>query len=255
MIGGENMKFDSTQTARKIAHWRGNYPLQKTILFAIREGGVPPRLRFAIEREYEWAVIIEVADIRDACASFRDAVSIILADTLLLEDVERFAADLRRYHPLAPIMLFDRLGQMPPALPPELLESTIVKGIIPLNMPTDLMISVITVMLLGGEYFPRKRIKAAAPAGAGSMQGSAVLSDRKYPARSSAIETLTRREYEVMHIVAKGLQNKEIAEVLHISEHTVKIHIHNIISKLGANNRTQAADMFRADLLETPARH
>ncbi|WMT92825.1 response regulator transcription factor [Pelagibacterium sp. H642] len=249
------MTFLPVQSARKFAPWKGNYPLQKTVLFASREGELPSRLRLAIEREYEWAVIVEVPNVRSACASFRDAVAIMLVDTLLVEDVEHCASDLRRYHPLAPILLLDRTGQAPPALPPELLNSTIAKGIISLNMPTDLMISVMTVMLLGGEYFPRKRMKAAPTLEAQSAANSTVLTERQHSSRSSAISTLTRREHEIMHIVAKGLQNKEIAEVLQISEHTVKIHIHNIISKLGANNRTQAADMFRADLMVSPARH
>jgi len=46
-------------------------------------------------------------------------------------------------------------------------------------------------------------------------------------------------------MVSRGLQNKTIAAEFHLSEHTVKIHLHNIISKLGAHNRTEAAARFR----------
>jgi DNA-binding NarL/FixJ family response regulator len=52
--------------------------------------------------------------------------------------------------------------------------------------------------------------------------------------------TLTPRERDVLRHVAMGLLNKEIADVLHISERTVKFHISAILSKLGAGNRTEA---------------
>ena len=54
------------------------------------------------------------------------------------------------------------------------------------------------------------------------------------------IEELTPREYEVLYLLAKGKQNKEIAAELVISERTVKFHISSILGKLGAGNRTEA---------------
>jgi DNA-binding NarL/FixJ family response regulator len=53
-------------------------------------------------------------------------------------------------------------------------------------------------------------------------------------------EPLTRREIEVLTIVATGARNKEIAATLGISEDTVKMHIKSIIAKLGAEDRTGA---------------
>jgi DNA-binding NarL/FixJ family response regulator len=57
---------------------------------------------------------------------------------------------------------------------------------------------------------------------------------------NAAIETLTPREAEVLHLLAQGLQNKEIAAELIISERTVKFHVSSIMGKLGAGNRTEA---------------
>lgn len=51
---------------------------------------------------------------------------------------------------------------------------------------------------------------------------------------------LTPRELEVMHLLAQGLQNKEIADQLYISERTAKFHVSAILRKLGASNRTEA---------------
>jgi len=52
---------------------------------------------------------------------------------------------------------------------------------------------------------------------------------------------LTERETEVLKTIALGKSNKEIANALFISEATVKTHINNLLSKLGATDRTQAA--------------
>ena len=53
-------------------------------------------------------------------------------------------------------------------------------------------------------------------------------------------EELTTREIEVLHELAKGLANKEIADVLNISENTTKGHLKNIIAKLRVADRTEA---------------
>ncbi len=57
------------------------------------------------------------------------------------------------------------------------------------------------------------------------------------------VEALTPREQEVLALLAQGLQNKEIAAGLVISERTVKFHVSSILSKLGASNRTEAVAM------------
>ena len=56
-------------------------------------------------------------------------------------------------------------------------------------------------------------------------------------------ESLTRRELEVLQMLAAGLSNKEIAARLSISEHTVKFHVASILGKLGAGSRTEAVSL------------
>ena len=53
-------------------------------------------------------------------------------------------------------------------------------------------------------------------------------------------EPLTSREIEVLSQIAEGNRNREIGEKLFITEETVKVHIKNIMGKLGASDRTQA---------------
>jgi DNA-binding NarL/FixJ family response regulator len=53
-------------------------------------------------------------------------------------------------------------------------------------------------------------------------------------------EALTSREIEVLRQIAEGNRNRDIGEKLFITEETVKVHIKNIMGKLGASDRTQA---------------
>jgi DNA-binding NarL/FixJ family response regulator len=62
------------------------------------------------------------------------------------------------------------------------------------------------------------------------------------PKRESApLDLMTRREKEVLSLIAQGMSNKEIAAALCIAEKTVKTHVSSILSKLNLADRTQAA--------------
>jgi DNA-binding NarL/FixJ family response regulator len=52
---------------------------------------------------------------------------------------------------------------------------------------------------------------------------------------------LTRREHEVVDLIARGMSNKEIAAELNIAVHTVKSHVHNILDKLALHTRLELA--------------
>jgi NarL family two-component system response regulator YdfI len=63
------------------------------------------------------------------------------------------------------------------------------------------------------------------------------------PALDELAESLTRREVEVLQMLAAGLSNKGIGARLNISEHTVKFHVASILGKLGAGSRTEAVSL------------
>jgi DNA-binding NarL/FixJ family response regulator len=57
---------------------------------------------------------------------------------------------------------------------------------------------------------------------------------------SNLKKTLTNREAQILEILAKGLSNKEIANIFDLSVHTINVHVRNIYRKLQAANRTEA---------------
>lgn len=61
-----------------------------------------------------------------------------------------------------------------------------------------------------------------------------------YPSSEANIGTLTPREIEVLRLIAKGLSNRQIAEGIGRSRHTIENHAHNIYVKLQVENRTEA---------------
>jgi DNA-binding NarL/FixJ family response regulator len=64
------------------------------------------------------------------------------------------------------------------------------------------------------------------------------------PQQDAAVESLTRRELEILRLVAEGMTNEEIGKKIFISEKTVKTHLTNIFDKLKVNNRFKAALMI-----------
>jgi DNA-binding CsgD family transcriptional regulator len=74
------------------------------------------------------------------------------------------------------------------------------------------------------------------------------------PADRAAEDPLTRREHEVVELVARGLSNVEIADRLFISKRTVESHLEHVKEKLGHGSRHQVmAWALRAELQEPPS--
>ena len=71
-----------------------------------------------------------------------------------------------------------------------------------------------------------------------------ILNNHHYPAPTEEQQMellLTRREREILDMIAQGASNDIIADKLCISRHTVKTHLYNLFKKIGAPNRLQAA--------------
>jgi DNA-binding NarL/FixJ family response regulator len=99
---------------------------------------------------------------------------------------------------------------------------------------------------LGDAYRIARRLRAAPLAGRAATELEALgeRADKRLGRRAAAREGgpgLTRRELEVMRLVAAGRTNREIARDLFLSTRTVDMHVRNALSKLRARSRTEAA--------------
>ena len=79
--------------------------------------------------------------------------------------------------------------------------------------------------------------------GAQFIQSSVLNSVNVYLAQNDNCKktTLTKRENEILKMIAAGYLNKEIGSELNISERTVKNHVSSLFKKIGVSDRTQAA--------------
>jgi NarL family two-component system response regulator LiaR len=88
---------------------------------------------------------------------------------------------------------------------------------------------------LGLKLTRQKIVVKEAPVAAG---GPFILNERKQEDLG-----ITRRELEVLELIAQGMSNREIAGKLYVSENTVKTHSSRVFHKLGARRRTQAVQL------------
>jgi NarL family two-component system response regulator YdfI len=104
-----------------------------------------------------------------------------------------------------------------------------IRAVLPSEISTDQLAAALQAAAAGLVVLHPTEIPATFPAIAPASQPLAELP-----------EPLTRREREVLQMLAAGLANKEIAARLNISDHTAKFHVAAILGKLGAATRTEA---------------
>ena len=105
------------------------------------------------------------------------------------------------------------------------------------NTPPDDLLAAIRTVHAGDAVIspgPTRRLFASYRAGAGPALGHAAA-----PAEAQAVDLLTRREREVLQLVAQGLSNQEICDRLWLTMPTVKTHIGNLLAKTHSRDRVQ----------------
>jgi DNA-binding NarL/FixJ family response regulator len=200
---------------------------RRSIVIVSPPGAIPDCIVEAVKREFPCFQIEHVPDIEDIGVDFGHPVGLFLVDSAFLprlDDQIKRHRDLHRQAVSA--VIFDNLDS---ARADFLLicRSDFVRGVLPMNLKLDVWLSAVGLLMRGGEYAP-----------------TSLLRNCRQNGQLVALNELTGRELEILALVAQGPQNKVIASELGLSEHTVKIHIHNIIRKLGVHNRTEAAAVF-----------
>jgi DNA-binding NarL/FixJ family response regulator len=109
------------------------------------------------------------------------------------------------------------------------------------------LLSMLRIILRGGTYFPSAANHdqySVSWEGNSTRPFDGVRVHVEREIQGKTMHQLTKRENEILARMALGNPNKIIAATLGLSEHTVKIHIHNIIAKLGVHNRTEAVALY-----------
>jgi NarL family two-component system response regulator YdfI len=107
-----------------------------------------------------------------------------------------------------------------------------IRAALPTDISPEQLVAALQAVASGLVVLHPAHANEALPAGAASS-----------PALDELAESLTRREQEVLQMLAAGLSNKQIAARLNISDHTVKFHVASILGKLGAASRTEAVSI------------
>lgn len=130
-------------------------------------------------------------------------------------------------------------------------------SLLPMNLRLDAWLSVMGLLLQGESYVPMSVLRELTgwSRGSGSLRNATGgLEGSRPPAGPGpAPQRLTGQERRILPLIAQGKQNKVIADELALSEHTVKLHVHHIIGKLGLRNRTEVAGYYLARLSEREA--
>jgi DNA-binding NarL/FixJ family response regulator len=194
--------------------------------------------------------VVDVADVgsdlngevmRRASAVILSAVASTPCNIWLQEQVQRVLA--RR--PDVPIALIAEPSET--AVAETLITQLSLRGCIPTSSSAELAVAVLRLIVAGGSYIPRP---------VSEVQGSERTLPVPVPARVAVDRTsstkLTPRERSVMDLLRQGMPNKLIAYRLGMAQSTVKVHVHNIITKLNVRNRTEAAVTGHADAAASP---
>jgi len=173
-------------------------------------------------------------------------------------DLEGEIEALKSHAPAASVMLI-AVSEPPP--PPDAARMLGVSGYLTSTMRPDIVIHALRLVSAGGVYMPKTGSEGAAPAESSApveAPGPCGIAQDRPPQRAGngaaggalALDDFTARERDVLRCLSQGTPNKLIAYELDLKESTVKVHVRNILKKLGVHSRTQAALHARENWFE-----
>ena len=117
------------------------------------------------------------------------------------------------------------------------------KGYVPKGVPSAILVQAIKTVHGGGVWIDKEIASWETFEEIAQAQAQSPARELA-PQPDDSISALTKRELEILRLVAEGLTNEEIGKKIFISEKTVKTHLTNIFDKLKVNNRFKAALML-----------
>lgn len=193
-------------------------------------------LRIALQEEPDLQVIGEAADGNLGVSLFAQLKPDVVVMDLLLPGMSGLdtTRQIIAAHPAAKILVFSSLED----------ETNILNavragalGYFPKTAPRSYLIEAIRKVADGVPYLP---------AGIAAKLFKSLREKVDLEPAGRLEEPLTPRQLQILQLVGEGRSDDEIAEILHISDTTVRTHLHNILQRLGMQTRTQAVVYARA---------
>lgn len=228
---------------------------RQAIIYVGPSRGLSDCLIRNLEYEFPEIVFVCLSDfdrMHAWCEDTDDDVRLVIVDDSLCPQLRQSMEGIRERFPTQVICISFNRADPPNWCANELAAGGAVSSFLPMNLRLDIWLSAIRLMANGGNYCPPEMMKdilSQHDARNEQKQRKKGRGRGKAAAESGGVLGLTARETQVLSLAAQGFQNKNIAEELKLSEHTVKLHMHHIISKLGASNRTEAAGIFLDSLV------
>ena len=191
-----------------------------------------------------------LSDILFSDQEFAQGVQLIVVDEMMWSELAMLTPRLREKFANANLVLSYRK----PATARRMIEACNSAdfdcdiGYLPMNVQVDCWLSVLRILVCGERFMPSELLAVEPP-----VEEPCALTPPEAVVKLEPVEKsdapgvivddfgLTERELQVLKAVSEGKQNKIIAEELSLSQHTVKLHMHHVMSKLGIHNRTEAA--------------
>ena len=187
-------------------------------------------LRFYLERLAPEVTVVEASTLEEAMTAAKTAPTDLIILDLTMPGMNGVAGleQMRARHPAVPlVVLSGRTGR-------EDIMAALnrgANGYLPKTLNGKAMLAALRLVLSGETYVPSILMDERTRAGGRASDQSGAV---------PGLDALTERERDVLDFLCQGKSNKEIARDLAIREVTVKVHVGNIMRKLGASNRTQA---------------